>query len=372
MNMFSSIIFADSYKEKINELADKRTLSSIPFGGRFRLIDFILSSLVNAGVSNVAIIPKKNYASLTDHLGGGKYWDLDHRNSGLKILSPFFRSDNSSEVFQARGKMDALRSVQPYFRSIKEEYIVIANGNVVANFDFENAFRQHLETGADITIVYANTEANSTKNLELAINGQNRVTDIVYSEGKSDKKNISLNVYILKKELLMELIKYADAHDLYSFDKYALINNTENLKIMGYKHEGYVRIIHSVDDYYKASMEMLCKQKRDEVFLPQRPVMTRVKDSVPVLYQFNAKISNSLIADGCKIDGTVKDSIIFRNVTIETGAVVENCIVMQNSVIKRDSNLSCAILDKNTTVSEEKNIRGDKNYPFVLAKNSEI
>ena len=372
MNIFSSIIFADAYNSQIKDLADKRTLASIPFGGRFRLVDFMLSSLVNADVANVAIIPKRNYASLTDHLGGGKYWDLDHRNSGLKILSPFFRSEGTSEVFQARGKLDALRSVAPYVRSIKEEYIVISNGNLVANIDFDKAFESHIESGADITCIYAATESYSKKNLELSIGEDSRISDIVYSKGDGAIKDISLNVYLLSKELLIKIIDFADAHDLYSFDKYALINNTQELTIKGFKHEGYARIINELSDYYNTSMELLCEDIRKDVFCADRPVMTRVKDSVPVLYQYNAKICDSLIADGCKIDGTVKNSIIFRNVTVETGAVIENSIVMQNTVIGRNARVNCAIIDKNVKVSENKNLCGDKEYPYVITKDTEI
>lgn len=372
MNMFSSIIFADAYSHKASELVNKRTLASIPFGGRFRLVDFVLSSLVNAGVKNVALIPKRNYASLADHLGDGKYWDLHHRNSGLKILSPFFRADNNNEVFMARGKLDALRSVLPYVESLKEEYIVISNGNLIANIDFESAFKFHIESGADITTVYANSSSCSAQNLELTLNDDGRITDIVYGDGNGDKKNISLNIYIMKRELLIDIIGYADAHDLYSFDKYALINNTQTLKIMGYFHESYAQIIYSTQDYYKASMDLLSQENRTDIFNSKRPVMTRVKDSVPTLYQYNAKISNSLIADGCKIDGTVKNSIIFRNVTVEPGAVIENCVIMQNTVVGRDSKLRCAILDKDTSVSEGKQLCGDTEYPFVLAKNAKI
>ena len=372
MNKFSSIIFADAYSHTTTELVNKRTLSSIPFGGRFRLVDFILSSLVNAGASNVAIIPKSNYASLTDHLGGGKYWDLDHRNSGLKILSPFFRTDNNTEVFRARGKLDALRSVKPYIADLKEEYIVITNGNIVANIDFAKAFDQHIKTGADITAVYAHLTSKDTRNLEFDIASDGRISQIVYGNADGNEKNISLNVYIMKKNLLMDIISYADAHDLYSFDKYALINNVENLKIVGYEHKEYASIIYTLQDYYNTNMALLCEKTREEIFTSERPVMTRVKDSVPVLYQYNAKISNSLIADGCKIDGTVKNSIIFRNVTVETGAVIENCIIMQNCVIGKNANLKCAVLDKNITISENKQLCGDKDYPFVAAKNTKI
>ena len=372
MNMFSSIIFADSYDHPATELIEKRTLASIPFGGRFRLIDFVLSSLTNAGVTNIAVMPKKNYASLEDHLGGGKYWDLDHRNSGLKILSPFFKTANNNEVFLARGKLDALRSVQPHIRSLKEEYIVLTNGNLVANIDFEKVFKAHIESGADVTAVYANTDTYAPRALELSLEGT-KVKGITYvSADDSGKRNISLNVYVMKRDLLLDIIREADAHDHYSFEKYALINKVDTLNIAGFEHTEFAKIVYSVQDYYNTSMQMLDSDVRSAIFTEKRPVMTRVKDSVPVLYQYNAKISNSLIADGCKIDGTVKNSIIFRNVTIETGAVVENCIIMQNTVVGKESSLSNVILDKNIKISDKKELCGDAQYPFILKKGSEI
>ena len=372
MKMFSSIIFADSYEHPACELTKNRTLASIPFAGRFRLIDFVLSSLVNAGVDNIAVVPKKNFASLEDHLGNGKYWDLDHRNSGLRILSPFFKTANSSEVFMARGKLDALRAVQTHIRHIKEEYIVITNGNVVANIDFDEVFKQHLESGADITAVYSKRSSTESKALELHFEGK-KVTAMNYIAEKSEQnKDISLNVYVMKKSLLEDIIHLADTHDYHSFETYALINNVGKLDIQGYEYKGYSRVIYTVGEYYETSMDMLKSEIRAQVFNSKRPVLTRVKDSVPVLYQYNAKIENSLIADGCFIDGTVKDSIIFRNVRVETGAVIKNSIVMQNAVISKNSKLDYVVLDKNTSVSEGKKLNGDKAYPFIIEKGTNI
>lgn len=372
MKLFSSIIFADSYEHPACELTKNRTLASIPFAGRFRLIDFVLSSLVNAGVDNIAVVPKKNFASLEDHLGNGKYWDLDHRNSGLRILSPFFKTAHSNEVFMARGKLDAMRAVQTHIKHIKEEYIVITNGNVVANIDFSDVFKAHIESGADITAVYSKRPSTDSKALELHFNGK-KVTAMNYITEKSEQnKDISLNIYVMKKSLLMDIIHEADTHDYHSFETYALINNLDSLNIVGYEHKDYARVIYTVGEYYETSMDMLNKDVRAQVFCDERPVLTRVKDSVPVLYQFNAKIENSLIADGCFIDGTVKNSIIFRNVKVETGSVIKNSIVMQNAVIKKDSKLDYVVLDKNTTVSDGKKLNGDKAYPFIIEKGTNI
>lgn len=371
MNLFSSLIFSDSYSGQSNELATNRTLASIPFAGRFRLVDFTLSALVNAGVSNVAVITKSNYASLQDHLGDGKYWDLNHRNSGLRLLSPFFRSETNNEAFMARGKLDALRSVQKYIASIKEEYVVLSNANVVANVDFDSAFDQHISSGADITCIYANLPSDSQSMLKLELDGTS-VKAMTYAQVENKTVSASLNIYLMKRDLLLDIIREADTYDHYIFEKYALINNVGKLDIRAFEHKDYARIIRNVNDYYQASVDMLDADIRAEVFKSDSPVMTRVKDSVPALYHYNANIENSLIADGCHIDGTVKNSIIFRNVTIETGAVVENSIIMQNSVIGKNSTLNCVILDKDVTVSENKILCGAAEYPYVFKKNTKI
>ena len=176
----------------------------------------------------------------------------------------------------------------------------------------------------------------------------------------------------MKREMLLDIIKRADAHDYYSFDKYALIKNVDNFKIKGFEHDGFAEIIYSVKDYYETSMKTLDREISRDIFNVQRPIMTRNKDSVPTLYHYNAKIENSVIADGCHIDGTVRNSIIFRNVTVEAGAVIENSIVMQNSVIGAGSTLDCVILDKNITVSANKHLCGAEEYPYVFVKDTKI
>ena len=371
-NMFSAIVFSDTYEDTSSELTKVRTHASIPFAGRFRTIDFILSSLVNANVSNVAVINKKNYASLEDHLEGGRYWDLNHRNSGLRMLSPFFKTENNNEVFMARGRLDALRSVQIHIKSIKEDYVVLTNANLVANIDFENVFEAHIKSGADITAVYSKQSSLSGADLVFDIDSDSKIKEITYSSADGDDNNIALSIYVMKRDLLMDIIRTADLYDHYNFEKYVLVRGVETYNIVGYEHKGFARIIRTVKDYYETSMQMLDNDVRNQIFMPSRPIVTKPKDSVPTLYQYNAKIENSIIADGCHIDGTVKNSIIFRNVTVQTGAVIEDSVVMQNCVIKRDSNLKSVVIDKNCVINEDKKLCGDKEYPYVIEKGSTI
>ena len=373
MNNFAAIIFSDSYKGESNILAEGRTLASVPFCGRFRMIDFVLSGLVSAGARNVAVITKRNYASLEDHLGGGKYWDLDHRNSGLRILSPFYKTQNNNEVFMARGKLDALRSVQPYIDWLKEEYVVLTNANVVANFDFREMFDFHVQSGADITALYSTQTVNRSGDLEFHLTENGRVGDMTYSTGDGEKLvHRALGAYVIKRSLLLELIRRADEHDYYSLEKYLLINNVSSLRIMGFEHHGFAGVVHTVKDYYDTSMLMLDGEVRNGLFLEERPIMTRTRDSVPALYRYNSHVENSLIADGCVIDGAVKNSIIFRNVIVKKGAVIENSIVMQNCVIGEDSEIRFSVLDKNITISAGKTLSGAAECPVVFLKDTKI
>ncbi len=371
MSNFAGIIFSDMYDGDTNVLAKIRALASVPFCGRFRMVDFMLSSLVNAGVDNVAVITKRNYASLEDHLGRGSYWDLNHRNSGLRLLSPFYKTANNNEVFLARGKLDALRSVKPHIEGMREEYVVLCNGNVIANIDFDCVLDQHIYSGADITAVCAQTGRIGENDLVVSMDGD-RITGLTYGAGDPSDSAVSLGVYVMKRTLLLDIIRRADEGDYYSFEKYALIKNTEKLNITGFMHGRFAGIVHTVRDYYDVSMQMLDRSVRDQLFRPDFPIMTRVMDTVPVLYSYNADVENSIIADGCRIDGVVRNSIIFRNVVIETGAVVENSIILQNSVIEGDSMIDHVILDKNVKVTSGKTLRGAPEYPYVLEKGTVI
>ena len=366
----SAIIFSGSYAIESGELSRRRTLASIPFAGRFRTIDFILSSLVAAGIRDVGVVTKENYSSLEDHLGGGRYWDLDHKNTGLKILSPY--SANPAGVGEHfRGKLDALRSFVKYIELLEGEYIVLANGNTVANVDIQGALEQHISTGADITAVYAKMQSGFYANLQAACpeSGQ-RITGFAYCDRDSagDFKNVLLNVYILKRDFLLSFLKRAQIYDYYGLERQMLINRVDEFKIYGYEHSGYARIIYTNRQYYKASMELLDQNVRRELFNPMRPVMTKTKDTAPTIYEYGAKVQNSLIADGCKIDGCVKNSIIFRDVVIEAGAVVDSCVIMQSSIIRKNAKLFAVITDKNTTVSDSVQLMGSPDYPYLLQK----
>ena len=367
MNAFC-ILFTDTYENnngKIRELSSARTLASIPFGGRYRLIDFMLSSLVGAGVGDIGIITKSNYGSLVDHLGWGKDWDLNRKNGGLKILTPFA----NDAIFSGDNQFDILRSVNGYIESMLEEYCIIADANMVVNLDFKKVLDAHKKSNADITILCRDTVPQAG-DIKLCLEENGGVRDILIHTTESDfKTSVALNILVLKKSLLRELIDWGITYGWRSFAKDVITKKFGELRIFGYKHTGYCQLIDSLEVYLNTSLEILNRETRNEIFKGAQPILTRVKDSVPTKYGDHAHVKNSYIADGCLIDGNVENSVIFRNVKIEKGARVKNSVIMQNTIVEENAFLSSVISDKNVRITAGKALSGCDTLPLVIQKN---
>lgn len=365
------ILFTDVYdstENKLNELTSKRTLASVPFGGRYRLIDFMLSSLVGAKVRDIGIITKSKYGSLMDHLGWGKDWDLDRKNGGLKILTPFATTDFSYNDNQ----FEILKSVHGYFDSMLEEYCVIASGNMVANINFNDLFDAHIKSGADITVLATKSVPEET-DTELTLDENGKIISaIIKARPEQSEVLVAEEVYVMKKSLLYDLIDYGVTYGWKTFKKDVIAKKFSELNIYAYEHNGYFKVIDDLETYLASNLDTLSRDVRAELFNPEQPILTRTKDSVPTKYGDNAKIKNCYVADGCVIDGDVENSIIFRNVKVKSGAKIRNSIIMQNSIVENNASLDCVIVDKNAVVSENKILKGELNLPVVVNKGKTV
>lgn len=370
MNAFC-ILFTDNYNSgdsKMNELSNVRSLASIPFGGRYRLIDFMLSSLVGAQIRDIGIITKSKYGSLMDHVGWGKDWDLNRKNGGLKYLTPFATdADPYSD-----NQFDILRSVHGYIDDKLQEYCIIADSNIVANLDFKKLLNYHKENDADITVLCKNTASNPG-DMELSLGNNGKVENVLLrTDADTGNALVAMNVYILKKSLLRELISWGVTYGWKDFGKDVISKKFSELNIFGYKHDGFCKLIDSLETYLHANLAMLNCNVRKELFETDHPILTRTKDSVPTKYGDNANVKNSYIADGCVINGEVENSIIFRNVKIEKGAKVKNSIIMQNSLVEENSSLNYIIVDKNARITENKTLSGCDTLPVVITKGKTV
>ncbi len=369
MNAFCILFSDDSNNNKINGLADVRTVASVPFAGRYRLVDFMLSSLVGAGIMDIGIVTNNKYGSLMDHVGWGKDWDLNRKNGGIKFLTPYI---NDSQDNFGRNVIDSLNSIRGYIDKTLPEYCLLCDSNIVFNSDFEKLLDFHISKNADISVVYK-SEKPSAGDLEIITSVDGQIVDTMYySKDVDEVKNVCINIVLLKKKLLIHLIEKGITYGWSSIKRDIIGKGFNEYKIYAYKVDGYTSVINDLNKYYDANMDMLNENIRKELFNGVNPVFTRIKDSVPTIYGERCCIENSLIADGCNIKGKVENCIVFRDVKIEEGAVVKDSIIMQNTIIDKDASLSCVITDKDVHISDKVMLAGTKTMPFIINKGKTV
>ncbi len=370
------IIYTEKDDLSLRELTSQRSVAALPVAGRYRIVDFLLSNMVNSGVKNVGVITQKNYQSLMDHLGSGKEWDLHTRNNGLFILPPFINGDKGGEY---SGLLEALRANFDYLRRSRQDLVVIANGNAVYSANFEPMIRKHEESGADVTIMYSKGTANDQflstypgyNHAYLNVDEAGKVTDIEVNPNAPSYENISMDVIVVKRTLLIHLVDQAYSSGLTEIygDVLRAQIKTGMLDVRGFEYTGYYRRVETVRGFYNLNMDILGSYYRSALFNVERPIYTKERDEVPAIYGANAKVKNSLIADGCVIEGTVENCVIFRGVHIGRDTVVKNSIIMQDGYIENNVELDHVIFDKAVTMRAHGRLIGGPAYPIVIGKN---
>ncbi len=371
MNDLHGILFAYRSDANLGELTRPRNTCSLAFGGRYRLIDFMLSNYVNAGITDVGVIVHESYQSLLDHLGSGKDWDLSRKHGGLRILPPFSYAEQGHGEY--RGNMEALAGVAGYLKNIRQDYVIMGWGDVAVNLDVEAVYDQHIASGADITVVCTPTLNGAPRFSEyVEVSADGRVTDLSVHPTSAGKALESLEIYIMSKQLLMDMVEYCAAHDVHSFSRGVLQPRLKSLKLMPYIHQGYAGRFQSVGDYFQRSMDLLDPAVRDDLFNPARPIRTKDMSNPSTYYGPNSVSKRSLVADGCYIEGEVENSILSRGVIVEKGAKVVNSVLMQGTVVKAGASLAYVIADKNVTINADRMLMGHSTYPLAIAKGSVV
>ena len=346
-------------------------MASIPFASRYRLIDFVLSSMVDAGIDNISILAQANYRSLMDHLGTGKEWDLNRKRDGLFLLPPFSTKDNTGVY---RGDIDAFHSVMQYVRRSSQKYMVLCGSHIVFNTTFDAIIRQHVETGADITIMYnedprfTRDEQNRDMVMLFEEDGMT-VSELEWNPRRPGSNYRSCEVMVIDKDLFEDLVEDAYSRGCTDFVREVLLPKVKELRFMGWRYDGYVARIDSINTYFTHSMELLDAEPANDLYNMPHPIYTKVKDEIGTRYGAYASVRNVVMADGCLVDGIVEDSILFRGVTVERGAVVKNSILMQGVTVRAGASLDHVILDKNVTVNPGRTLTGYEGIPLVFRKN---
>lgn len=365
------LVFANMHDTTLGDMTKNRTMGSVMFGGRYRLIDFPLSNMVNSGISEVGVITKSNYQSLLDHLGSAREWDLARKKGGLYILPPF----GNVESTLYRGRIEALYGAMSFIKHSRAKYVILSDCDVVTNIDYKPIVAAHIESGADITAV-AHTGVYSSDDIKTStvfnVDADKNVTSVLINPDISGTCTTSLNVFVMSMDFLIETVNDAMARGNVSFERNILQEKCRELKIKIYEYDNYFSKLNSPESYFKSNMALLEPENARKLFVPKRSIYTKVSDNAPVKYDLDSKVSNSLIADGCIIEGEVENSVLFRGVKVSKGAKVKNCILMQGTVVGDNAELSYLITDKNVSICENHILTSSPQYPMYVGKGASV
>ncbi len=369
MNVMGIIFTNDA---SLGALTDKRTMASLPFGGRYRQVDFALSNMAAAGIRHIGIFSRHNYQSLMNHIGAGEEWGLELEEGGLEYLTPF----SMSTVDIYRGKLDALHSVMSILANSREEYVVLIDSAIISNIDLKHVIKCHIESGKDITVVTKTGIANGKKQLDLAVkvDSKGEATDIAVDYIAPADYLASMDIFVLSKAWLIKQIKEHIARNLFHMDRDLVLGlwQQKAATINVYQFPGIAMYNESVEEYYRNSMALIDKTIRHDLFSYNHPVFTRVRDRVPSYYGENCEVENCVVADGCILEGEAENSILFRNVTICEGAEVEDCIIMNDTVVGEGAELKYVILDKDVTVRPGAKLCGTPSNPIIVKRGETV
>ncbi len=364
------VIFANLHEENVPELVRRRTMASIPFGGRYRIIDFMLSNMVNSGINTVGLMTSNNYRSLIDHLGSGKDWDLARKDGGIILLPPFSERHDTAYT----NRLEAINSIRGFLNKRSEKYVVLMDCDGIAKLDIEDILAYHEEKNADVTLVTHQREIERTKDfmtVETDENGRIKEMQLAPHVKAGTKVHTCINVMVFNRQFLLNLVEDSVTHGFANFETEILMKQLDSLKVYAYEFKNCYLGIDSMAAYFKHNMSLLNKEVRDELF-GERDVYTKVRDSAPSKYGANAIVKNSLISDGCEIEGTVENCILFRGVKVAKDAVIKNSIIMQDSIIGQKSSLNCVITDKNVVISDKKALSGSESLPYYIPKGTRL
>ena len=374
----AGLIFSNKQDQGFPEMTRRRTTASIPFACRYRLIDFPLSNMVNSDINTVGVVTHYNYQSLMDHIGAGKDWDLARRSGGIKILPPYvtaFENHAAGKLYESR--LEALMGSVNFINRCGADYIVLSDCDVIMNIDLSAVVEEHIRNDAYITMVAKKVNAKDAlfgQNADvLTINEEGRVTGLSYTAPAKGNYYAHTNLMVVSRADLQNIVSDSIAHRYTSFSNDIITRQIKKKNIRAYIYDGFCASVNSLESYFNVSMKMLEDDVRIDLFANRdRQIFTKVRNSAPTKYDSTAKVSNSMIADGCTIEGEVENSIIFRGVHVGKGSVVKNCILLQDTYIGNNVNLNCVVADKNVIVKEGRTLSGHQTMPFFIDKGATV
>lgn len=372
MNL-AGIIFSNLYDERFGVLTHKRTVASLPFGGRYRFVDFVLSNMSNSNITSVGIITKHNYNSLMDHLGSSAEWDLNRKNGGVQLLAPF--STGMPYVYQ--GKLEALYSAFAFLEKTPEDYVVLSDSTILCNIDYEEALEAHIASGCDVTAIMVRAKADPDKNYELIVDMKDgKVCDVTVDyPAMKDGTLVSMGMYIMEKKLILAKVRELVSKGRHLLERDFIQDGFyhEGLSLGVHEFSGHVIRNDSITSYFANNLALIRDEElRRDLFNRTRPIYTKVRDEVPSYYSEHSQVEDCLIADGCRIHGDLEGSVLFRDIYVGRGTVIKNSVIMQGAKIGAGCYIENTIIDKNVTVSDGVRLIGAKASPCIVEKGETV
>lgn len=364
MDRIAGIINLDHEQDLLDELTYFRCGAAVPFAGRYRMIDFAVSNMTNSRIESVAVFARRKYRSLMDHLEQGKAWDLDRKRGGMFILPP----DWNDPTDISKGDLQHFHNNLDFLHRAWADYILVSGSQNICNIDYQEVLKEHKKVNADVTVVYNRVDELYPEYQlahKLEIDQNSRVTGI---HNDHSSINVYMDMYLIKKELMIELIEQCIAHGGSHFFLDGIKAKLEDLHVHAYEYTGTHALVNSVESYYRNSCRLLQADEHDGLFGKEAPIFTKVKNEAPSKYLSTSEVTNTLVANGCIIEGHVEDSILFRGVKVGEGAIIKNSIIMQRCEIEPNAVLENVILDKDCKISTGRTLIGAPEKPFVVPK----
>ena len=364
------IILAGGNNHRMRELSQKRAIAAMPIAGGFRAIDFALSNMTNSSIQKVAVLTQYNARSLNEHLSSSKWWDFGRKQGGLFVFTPTTTADNS---FWYRGTADAIAQNLDFLKKCHEPYVIIASGDGVYKLDYNKVLEYHIEKKADITVVCKDLPRgeDATRFGVIKMNEDSRIEEFEEKPMVSNSNCISTGIYVIRRRQLIELIERAALEGRHDFVKDILIRYKNLKRIYGYKIDTYWSNISTAEAYYKTNMDFLKPEIRNYFFKQEPAIKTKIADVPPAKYNPGATVKNSLVSSGCIINGTVENSVLFRDVFVGNNCVIKNSVILNDVYLGDNTHIENCIVESRDTIRANSYYCGEEGEVKIVVEKNE-
>lgn len=366
------IVLAGGNSNRMKELSNKRAIAAMPIAGSYRAIDFALSSMSNSHIHKVAVLTQYNSRSLNEHLSSSKWWDFGRKQGGLYVFTPTITTENS---FWYRGTADAMYQNLSFLRNSHEPYVVICSGDCVYKMDFNKLIEYHIQKKADITVVCARADENTDITRYGVVSADSDMKVTSFDEKpfycREAEPLISAGIYVVRRRQLIEMIEKTVEEERYDFVRDVIIRYKDIKKVYAYEHTEYWSNIASVEDYYRTNMDFLNKDVRDYFFREYPDVYSKVDDLPPAKYNTGSAVKNSLVSSGTIINGTIENSVVFKQVYIGNNCTIKNSIILNDVHIGDNTYIENCIVESRDTIRPNQTYIGENGKLKIVVEKNE-